>query len=271
MSRRWCIPITTLALVFGSMFAAGAASAAPMTSHGTVAAQRITPGGRMVRPAGQARPSARGGLNTVVSSSNWSGYAASGGNGAFSSVSASWTEPTGTCTSRHGHQYSSFWVGLDGYNSSSVEQTGTDVDCSGRTPAYYGWYEMYPAFPVNFSNTVRPGDHMSASVTFSGTSTFTLVLTDSTQGWTQNIVKNQTGLARSSAEVIAEAPSSSSGVLPLADFGTVNFTSSVVNGSAIGTFNPFEIIMVDNSGADKDTVSSLSGGENFSATWLRSN
>ena len=51
---------------------------------------------------------------------------------------------------------------------------------------YYGWYEMYPAFPVNFSNTVRPGDSMSASVTFSGTSTYTLVLKDTTQGWTQN-------------------------------------------------------------------------------------
>ncbi len=29
--------------------------------------------------------------------------------------------------------------------------------------------------------------------------------------------------------------------------------------------------MVDNGGNAKDSVSSLSGGENFSATWLRSN
>ena len=32
-----------------------------------------------------------------------------------------------------------------------------------------------------------------------------------------------------------------------------------------------QIIMIDNTGLDKDTVSSLSGGENFSATWLGSN
>ena len=152
-----------------------------------------------------------------------------------------------------------------------MEQTGTDVDCSGRTAVHYGWYEMYPAYPVNFANTVRPGDHLSASVNFSGSSTYTLVLKDTTQGWTQTVVKNQSGLARSSAEVIVEAPSSSSGVLPLADFGTVNLSGSLVNGSAIGNFNPTEIIMVDSSGAGKDTVSSLSGGENFSATWLRSN
>ena len=270
MSRRWCIPLTTLALVFGSMFAASAASAAPVTSHGTAAAHGITPGGLLVRPAGhQAHPD--GWAWNSTSSTNWSGYTATSGTGAFSSVSASWTEPTGTCTSRRADQYSSFWVGLDGYSSGSVEQTGTDVDCAGRTPEYYGWYEMYPAYPVSFPNTVRPGDHMSGSVTFSGTQTYTLVLKDSTQGWTQTVVKNQSGLARSSAEVIVEAPSSGSGVLPLADFGTVNLSSSLVNGSAIGNFSPTEIIMVDGSGNAKDSVSSLSGGENFSATWLRSN
>jgi hypothetical protein len=70
---------------------------------------------------------------------------------------------------------------------------------------------------------VAPGDSMSASVTFSGTETYTLVLTDSTQDWTQTITENESGLSRSSAEVITEAPSSESGVLPLADFGTVNY------------------------------------------------
>ena len=271
MSRRWCIPLTTLALVFGSVLAAGSASAAPLSSHGT-AVHRVTPGGLMVRPAGQSRPAGENGTaRNSVTSSNWSGYAATGGTGAFSSVSASWTEPTGTCTSRRADQYSSFWVGLDGYSSDSVEQTGTDVDCAGRTAEYYGWYEMYPAYPVNFSNTVRPGDRLSASVTFSGSETYTLVLTNSTQGWTQRIVKNQSGLSRSSAEVIVEAPSSNTGVLPLADFGTVSLTGSTANGTALGNLNPTEIIMTDSSGNDKDSVSSLSGGQNFSATWLRSN
>ncbi len=268
MLRRWCIPVTTLALVFGSMLAAGSASAAPLSSHGT-AVHEITPGGPMVAPAGHpAGPDGR--AWNSVSSSNWSGYAATGGTGAFHSAAASWTEPTGTCTSS-GDQYSSFWVGLDGYSSGSVEQTGTDVDCAGRTAEYYGWYEMYPAYPVNFPNTVRPGDHLRASVTFSGSTTYTLILKDSTQGWTQTVVKNQSGLARSSAEVIVEAPSSSSGVLPLADFGKVSLSGSIANGAALGTLKPTEIIMVDSSGQDKDSVSSLSGNENFGATWLRSN
>ena len=44
-----------------------------------------------------------------------------------------------------GFPYSSFWVGIDGYSSSSVEQLGTDSDCAGNTPDYYAWWEMYPA------------------------------------------------------------------------------------------------------------------------------
>src|SRR5262249_52127531 len=142
------------------------------------------PGGLMIRPGGVARTIGHG-THASTTSTNWSGYAVTGANGSFTSVSASWTQPTATCS--HRNQYATFWVGLDGFNSNSVEQTGTDSDCSGRTPVYYGWYEMFPAFPVNFSNPVRPGDAMSASVTFSGSSTFTLVLHDATQNWTQTI------------------------------------------------------------------------------------
>ena len=162
-------------------------------------------------------------------------------------------------------------MGLDGFNSDSVEQTGTDVDCDGTSPQYYGWYEMYPADPVNYTNTVKPGDHFSASVTFTGTETYTLVLTDSTQGWTHTTVKNETGLDRSSAEVITEAPSSESGVLPLADFGTVSYSTSTANGTSLGSQSPTEIIMIDNSGAQKDSTSAISSGGAFSNTWIRSN
>jgi hypothetical protein len=61
-------------------------------------------------------------------------------------------------------------------------------------------------------------------------------------------------------------------VLPLTDFGTMSFTGSTANGSAIGNADGLtEIIMVDNAGRDKDSISALSSGENFGATWLRSN
>jgi len=261
--------------VFGSMLAAaGAASAAPVSHPAAHVAVRtgFKPGGLMIRPGGASRVSSHGRF-TTVESTNWSGYAVTGANGAYKSVSASWKEPTATCTSRRADQYAAFWVGLDGYSSDSVEQTGTDSDCDGTSPDYYGWYEMYPADPVNFSNTVEPGDSMSASVTFSGTETYTLVLKDNTRGWTQTVTKNETGLDRSSAEVITEAPccTNSGGILPLSDFGTINYTGSTDNGSSMGTQSPVQIIMIDNSGNDKDSTSSISSSGAFSNTWIRSN
>jgi hypothetical protein len=279
MTRRWSIPLIALAAALGSMMAAGPASATPAAAHaarpGVTILGDTQPGGVMLG-AGQAQahatPAVRG-TKTTDESTNWSGYAVSGSNGQFSSVSASWKQPTATCSSgsRRSETFSSFWVGLDGFASDSVEQTGTEADCEGRTADYFGWYEMFPADPVNFSNPVKPGDSFSASVTFSGTETFTLVLTDHTQGWTQDITQNQTGLDRSSAEVITEAPSSESGVLPLADFGTVTYSGATVNGTSLGSQSPTEIIMIDNSSEDKDSTSSISSSGGFSNTWIRSN
>ena len=123
-----------------------------------------------------------------------------------------------TCS---GTAYSSFWVGLDGDTSNTVEQTGTDADCSGTTPQYYAWYEMYPKFPVNFSNPVKPGDHLSRV----GHDERLRQLHADDLGQHPGVDQQTNARLKSaklaSAEVIAEAPSSSSGVLPLANFGTV--------------------------------------------------
>ena len=158
-------------------------------------------------------------------------------------------------------------MGLDGYNSSSVEQTGTDADCDSGSPDYYGWYEMYPADPVYFTNPVQPGDSMSASVTVSG-STYTITLTDSTEGWTQTEHETQSGLSDSSAEVITEAPSTESGPLPLADFGTVNYAGSTVNGESMASLSPTAIEMVGASGDQLDSTSGINGSGDFSNTWM---
>ncbi len=266
MLRRWCIPLAGLGVMLGSVAAAGTAAAAPAAHQGAVT-HVIGPAAHLVRPGPGTRPLvAHGGPANAAESTNWSGYAASGASGSFTSVSASWTEPAGTCSS--GDQYSSFWVGLDGYNSNSVEQTGSEVDCVGRTAEYYSWYEMYPAYPVNFSNAVSPGDHFTGSVTYNG-GRYTLVLKDTTKGWSHTLTVSGSD-ANSSAEVIAEAPSSSSGVLPLAHFSPVTFTGATADGAAMSNYGPTQIIMIDSAGRDKDSVSSLSG-DAFTATWLRSN
>jgi hypothetical protein len=128
---------------------------------------------------------------------------------------------------------------------------------------------MFPAFPVNFSNPVRPGDHFTGMVTFNGGSSFTLTLKDTTRHWSHVIHKSLKNAKRSSAEIIAEAPSSSGGVLPLADFGTVHFSNAKANGKAIGSSHPTKIVMASG-GKAKDSVTGLSGGGNFSVTWKAS-
>jgi hypothetical protein len=218
--------------------------------------------------AGGATPSLRHGWNhkiTNSTSTNWSGYAVTGSR--FTSVSASWKQPTATCS---GTAYSSFWVGLDGDTSNTVEQTGTDADCSGSTPQYYAWYEMYPKFPVNFSNPVKPGDAMKASVTTDGRGNFTLSISDSTQGWSKVVTARLKSAKLSSAEVIAEAPSSSGGVLPLANFGTVSFTGASANGSLLTSSTPhIDPITMANGSTVKASPGPISSGA-FSVSWKHS-
>ena len=277
MARHWWVVLAALALAVGSAVAAGAASAASASAAHTAPAH-VFPGHPMIMSgapgAAATRPDASGGALNVVKSGNWSGYAAHlPRKHVYHSVSASWIQPAAQCAASTGDEFAAFWVGLDGYNSKSVEQTGTDSDCAGATgttPKYYGWFEMFPAAPVLFKNPVMPGDHISASVTFTGVEKYTLVLTDATQHWTHTVVRRNATLARSSAEVITEAPSSLSGVLPLADFGTVRFTLIRVNGLILNKETPSRIVMVDSGGLPEDSTSVLGNtGGAFSNTWIR--
>jgi Peptidase A4 family len=202
-----------------------------------------------------------------ATSSNWAGWDDVGST--YTTVSASWVQPTITC-SRRETSYASFWIGLDGDGSNSVEQTGSEGDCVRGTPTYYSWYEFYPAYPVNYSNTVRPGDHFSSTVTSNGAGKYTLTLSDSTQGWTHTTTGSAPGAANASAEGIAEAPSSNRGVLPLANFGTMNFSNATVDGKALGTVPTPQKITMATKSYTKAAVSNLSNNNAFSVTWQHS-
>lgn len=201
-------------------------------------------------------------------SSNWSGYANTGGT--FTDVKGSWTQPAASCSGGQ-TAYSSFWVGIDGDTTNSVEQTGTDADCSSGSPVYYAWYEMYPKYPVNLSYTVKPGDSITAEVKVSGSGKFTLTISDSTQHWSYSTNQSSRKAKLGSAEWIAEAPSSSSGVLPLANFGSVSFTNCTANGVSISSNPNPDAITMASGGTTKAVPSGLGGGgTSFSVTWKHS-
>ena len=80
----------------------------------------------------------------LYSSPVWSGYVAATnlGNPQANSVSAvqgDWTVPTVTGPSS-GFFDTSIWVGIDGYNASTVEQLGTDQQVVNGTPVYNAWW-----------------------------------------------------------------------------------------------------------------------------------
>ncbi len=224
--------------------------------------------------------------NNSVTSTNWSGYAVTAGRGAVADVKGSWNVPAVLCAS--GNQYASLWLGIDGYNSNTVEQIGTDSDCQGDVATYYAWYEFYPHFSyvIDLGASVGAGDVMSAEVKSGAGGAFTVVLTDRTTGGMFTTTAKMNSARRSSAEWILEAPWSG-GVLPLANFGTAEFggdavagTSTATIGNTTGTIRSFgsptapnspvqEITMVTSGGAMKAQPQGLDGGS-FQVQWVSS-
>jgi hypothetical protein len=166
-----------------------------------------------------------------ASSSPWGGYVATGSG--FRSIVGSWVEPAVTCTSKN--NLFAPWVGIDGYGSETVEQTGAQVSCSTGQPVYSAWYEMYPANPVYLNDPVAAGDSFTGTVTTTGNGSYKITLTDNTQGWTYNTTK-RLNAENVSAEAIIESPTSS-----YPKFTSTNFSGITVNGSVFSSYNPIPL------------------------------
>jgi hypothetical protein len=169
------------------------------------------------------------------SSTNWAGYSVLGLDPAnpmsFTSVTGTWRQAAAACSTGHGSSASAVWVGLGGYSTSSqaLEQIGTDADCSSSGRAsYYAWYELVPEPPVNLTFKINPGDTITTSVNVTG-NTVLLQIKDRTRGTVFTKRATTSTIDLTSAEWIAEAPSSCSRSsdctpLPLANFGSVGFS-----------------------------------------------
>jgi hypothetical protein len=229
------------------------------------------------RPMHLVRTEASG---TVVSG-NWSGYAVTSAAGSITSAIGSWIVPIATCgTGTERNTGTSDWVGIDGYSSRTVEQTGTDSDCDAGRPKYYAWYELYPKPGRTIATiTVHPGDVMRASVIYAN-GKFKITTADTTTGKSFTISKMVAGAKRNSAEWIAEANATH-----LTDFGTVSFgqdLTAVANSCEVGvngaapaplTADPdalkvHAIKMVGSSGTLGAAPGALStDGTSFMVTW----
>lgn len=213
-----------------------------MMRHRSIAALLVTLGTLVLAPGARAQEKL----------STWSGYSVESPGLTlpappitFTAVSATWTQPTVFCTTPNARV--SFWVGLDGNGTSTVEQAGTVAVCgSAAAPMYYkAFWEMYAGADSTGDEpfTVSPGDVIEASVTYTGGS-YLLKLSDlttkrsisTTQSCSSTVV-----CKRGTAEWIVERPGG--GKYPLANFGTVKFSSISFTDSG-GTVEQSEIEMV---------------------------
>lgn len=207
-------------------------------------------------------------------STNWSGYDVTPGSG-VTRVIGSWTQPKVVSCAPGENSWSSPWVGIDGDGSNTVEQTGTDSDCSSGQPYYYAWWEMYPKGTVVISSSyirVQPGDKFTGEVTSQGNGSFVLTLTNNTTGQKFTTTQSRKNTSLASAEAIMEGPSNSG----LTNFGSVSFSgvSATVNNQAndLGLLSPLNsITMVTSGGTPRATPSSITNpkgaGSSFSVAW----
>jgi hypothetical protein len=225
------------------------------------------------RKAAGVHPDRVEGDVTVTESNNWSGYAVTGA--LFTQARGSWTVPAVDCDAVP-NSSASFWVGIDGWDNATVEQTGTDSDCDGEKAAYYAWYEFVPAGGVTISSLpVSAGDQMSAEIIYNG-SDFVVSIKNETKGMSYTKSHPPGSAKRASAEWIAEMNG-----YELSDFGSVSFgedytsvgrtnyaTDSKTSGQ-IGDFggHVWKSIIVNGGAVDAEPSSLSPDGSSFTVAW----
>ena len=198
---------------------------------------------------------ANGQATTLVASTNWSGYAVSTG-GQVTHIEATWVVPTVDPSSPK-PAYSSTWIGIGGYSDSSLIQAGTeqDVGLSGNAN-YYAWYELLPAYEISLFS-VSAGDTINASITYGGSSVWTITLSDQTSGRNTSFAVSYQSTF-SSADWIHEATSlctsqTSCTVQTLTQTSDAVFSSAYATVGSdtgqIGYFSDIQIVMDDGSGS----------------------
>jgi len=236
----------------------------------------------------------QGGINTLIeqytpsptsiiqkeTNPSWAGYVAAGLHGSpitFKSVTASWKVQPLQCPLTKITKEAT-WVGLGGV-SADLEQIGVDSTCLYGVPVYLGAWETIIGTnkAIHYINIIKypvhANDTLLASTTSLGGGKYQLVLTDSTQNWTDSIpVSASTNPAAvQTAECIVEAPSNTitRKISALANFGVYTINGCEADGKALNTWPRLIVFtMVNSQNVVMAQPSALySDGDTFDVTW----
>ena len=202
---------------------------------------------QLTQPQGTISQSPPAGKNqTVTYSYNWSGPVIYDANKPFATsyILGYWIVPRAQQTFRAADStwdYSSQWVGIDGFGSNDVLQAGTEVDAfdngAGGTAQFYSfWIEWYPFSETRVDSTKFPvsaGDTVIVEVwNTSPTNGYAFLENLSTGKWLSFNLQppNGTSLQGTSAEWVVERPSVNGSLARLTNYVGDAFTYCYAGG-----------------------------------------
>jgi hypothetical protein len=158
-------------------------------------------------------------------SDNWSGYVAVGDGGSYTSVSGTWTVTQPVTTGAGGA--GSTWVGIGGVSGTDLIQAGTMATVALGRNRFAAWIETLPQVAQPVQLAVSPGDSVTVSIDEqgAGSGNWRIAISNNTTGQRYQTSTTYTS-SESSAEWIQEAPTGATGVLPLDNFQSVEFSNA---------------------------------------------
>lgn len=187
-----------------------------------------------------------------ATSTNWSGYvsqvaAKSFVSNSFNSIAGNLVVPSvATRTCDGNWEYSSTWVGIDGYYSDDVLQAGVEADaeCASQTTQTFfsAWYEWYPNYETRITNlTAEPGQslyvHVWATSATAGHAYLTNLNTNQSVSLSFS-APSGTRLIGNSAAWVVESPTVGSSLATLPLYGLDYFSGSTSQNSLGKTHVP---------------------------------
>lgn len=275
--RRSLAVAAMFGLVLGALSMAASAGAAEASPHETISQLN----------AGPSVLSSPGVISK--SSKKWAGYIATGGKSPFTYVQAEFRVAAVNCRVTPHLSVASQWVGLDGWNSGTVEshtveQIGVDSDCgrpgnSTNAPHYFAWREMFPdplqeIEPVNAGDTIVVSVYQIPAGSPGDALDYVLTLQDLTKSGVPKSYLEPCPIVckDASAEVISEGYNEGKSKGP-ADFGRESFSDIALGeyGDLIGNFATTSWTNIDvvqkQKAVDAVPTPLSDGGTAFSVVW----
>ncbi|MDA8197778.1 MAG: G1 family endopeptidase [Actinomycetota bacterium] len=203
----------------------------------TVAPPTVTPTTGTTTSAGQSLIP----VTSISKSQNWAGYVlANNAPYGFTAISGTFNIPSSIACTSSGSAMMAEWVGLGGWDTSSIIQAGVNCGPDGAGGiSESAWYELFPDASVTVPLNVNFGDSVTVNITNTTGNLWTISFNDPTSGstYTTSVTYSASG-SNDSAEWIVEAPTLNYNLTTLAQYSpSVTFSNLSWTSTAPSTSN----------------------------------